>query len=330
MGKEVWASIRARTVAANLSIGLLLGVGMILAPSASAAPTAVSSCQTLSAPGAYALTADLATVDATCIEITASDVRLDLAGHAISCTGSGFEGSCQVATIGPTAVSLVADLNGVVVKGPGTIRGFDNGVRIAESNAQVNELTITGPPGCDPATCSRPTSNGIVAHGPLDGNGVPTGVGLAGVNLARNNVSNYQFGIRMLSVNCPSGDVGCAINANTVRDNSCNGVHVIGDGYTLTRNVASSNSSSPCFPAGGLILSGGGNTVTNNDSSNNFGFGIAAGPGANGNLIANNKARGNTAVDLRAFPGTVNTWLDNNRCNTESGAVPSSVCNPGE
>ena len=314
----------------TLIAAAVVALALSLAPSASAAPNEVSSCQTLSAPGAYSLTADLATVDATCIEITASDVRLDLAGHTISCTGSGFEGSCQVAAVGPSAVSLVAGITGVVVKGPGTIRDFDNGVRIAESNARVSELTITGPSGCDPATCSRPTSNGIIAHGPLDANGFPTGVGLAGVNVSHNDVSNYQWGIRMLSVNCPGGDVGCAINANTVRDNSCNGIQIVGDGYTLTRNVARSNSSSPCFPATGIGLLGGGNTVTNNDSFNNFGFGISAGPGANGNVIANNTARGNSAVDLRGFPGTVNTWLDNNRCNTESGAVPSSVCNPGE
>jgi hypothetical protein len=35
-------------------------------------------------------------------------------------------------------------------------------------------------------------------------------------------------------------------------------------------------------------------------------------------------------ADLFAFPGTENIWLSNNRCNTESGAVPSSVCNPDE
>lgn len=106
-----------------------------------------------------------------------------------------------------------------------------------------------------------------------------------------------------------------------------------GTGYTFTGNVAVSNGGpASCFPNAGITLSdeSTGDVLTHNDSSQNRGFGIAIRPGTNGNLITNNTARGNTVVDLRGFPGTVNTWLDNNRCNTESGAVPSSVCNTGE
>jgi hypothetical protein len=84
-------------VAAVLSVGLVLAVAMLVAPPASAAPTPVGSCQTLDSPGLYALKADLAAVDSTCIEITASDVTLDLTGHTMTCTGSGFASSCQVA-----------------------------------------------------------------------------------------------------------------------------------------------------------------------------------------------------------------------------------------
>lgn len=99
-----------------------------------------------------------------------------------------------------------------------------------------------------------------------------------------------------------------------------------------TRNVVRSNGSIPCFPTAGIGLGGGStaNLVTNNDSSNNIGFGIAAGPGGNGNTFVNNTVRGNSMADLRAFPGTSNIWSNNNRCNTESGEVPNSVCNPGE
>jgi hypothetical protein len=64
-----------RYAAAIVSAGLALALGVIMAPAASAAPTLVSSCQTLASPGSYALSTDLAAVDATCIEITASDVQ---------------------------------------------------------------------------------------------------------------------------------------------------------------------------------------------------------------------------------------------------------------
>src|SRR4029453_2469910 len=100
-------------------------------------------------PGAYALAADIAVDDVTCIEITASNVTLDLAGHALSCTGSGFAGSCQVPEFASRGVSVAPELTGITGKGPGTIMGFDNGVVVEGSNAYVKGLTIAGPP-CDP------------------------------------------------------------------------------------------------------------------------------------------------------------------------------------
>jgi hypothetical protein len=159
-------STRLRYAAAIVSAGLSLAVAMIAAPAASAAPSPVSSCQTLGSPGSYALTADLAAVGATCIEITASDVRLDLAGHRISCTGSGFEGSCQVpgssddiAAGTPHGVRVAQELTEVTVRGPGTVDGFRNGVVILGGDAQVKGLTITAP-DCDPLDCQRPGRSG--------------------------------------------------------------------------------------------------------------------------------------------------------------------------
>src|SRR5215203_3562566 len=70
----------------------------------------------------------------------------------MTCTGSGFEGSCQVpGAFTAHGVYVPPDLNltGVVVKGPGTTKGFDNGVSIVGSDALVKGITITGP-ACDP------------------------------------------------------------------------------------------------------------------------------------------------------------------------------------
>jgi parallel beta-helix repeat protein len=162
-------------------------------------------------------------------------------------------------------------------------------------------------------------------------------LGPANVSISENQVSNYARGISLFGPQC-TGDAGCVVKDNVVHDNfgenACSAIQLGGvSGYTVTGNGAVSNGGPPsCFPNAGITLSDGstGNVVTRNDSSNNRGFGIAAGPGTNGNLFTNNTARANTVADLCAFPGTENTWLDNNRCNTESGAVPSSVCNPSE
>jgi len=175
---------------------------------------------------------------------------------------------------------------------------------------------------------------GTLIGDPTQGN---ADLGPANVSLAENQVSNYARGIILIGPRC-TGDAGCVLKDNVVQDNfgqnNCVGIEAAGTtGYTLTRNVASFNGAFPsCFPGGGIGFTDGstGNVVTRNNSANNRGLGIAVGPDTNGNLFTNNTARGNTVADLFAFPGTENTWLDNNRCNTESGAVPSSVCNPGE
>jgi parallel beta-helix repeat protein len=303
-----------------------LVAAILAAPSASAAPASVTGCQTLGAPGAYALTADIAVVEASCIAITASDVKLDLAGHTISCTGAGFAGSCQVpASVASQGIRVAPNLSGVVVTGPGVISGFDTGVAIQDSNASVKGVTATGP-ACDPASCARPLSTGIIA------------LGRSGVSLSNNDVGNHAVGLRVDSVQCPAGDAACVLNRNTVHDNNCQGILLVASsGYTLTRNASRSNGAAPCFPRGGitLVFGSSGNTIASNDSSNNNGFGIRTGfgngigPQTSGNHIVGNTATGNGLADLSQVDGQ-NSWNDNNRCNTEDGTVPSSVCDPAE
>ena len=306
-----------------------------LLPSPATAATPVSRCRTLDVPGAYALADDIVVVDTTCIEITASNVTLDLAGHRLSCTGSGFDGSCQAPQFTSHGISVAPGLTGITVKGPGTVTGFDNGVVISGSNVHVSGLTIDGPP-CAPIDCSRPTSNGILVRG------------RSGVNLSGNSVRDHLYGLRLLVVQCPGADAACLLNGNAVRGNTHWGILVdVSTGYALIRNVVRSNGSIGMFElfhAGGIALGEGvaGVTVAGNDASDNVGWGIGLAPTANDNVIVNNIARGNQAdgarsgigdfeaVDLLAFPGTTNAWNDNNRCRTEGGVVPPTVCNPGE
>ncbi len=225
-------------------------------------------------------------------------------------------------------IIIAFNLTGVVVTGPGAITGFDTGVAIQNSNSSVKGITATGP-ACDPASCGRPPSTGIIV------------LGRSGVSLSGNDVSNHAFGLRVDNVPCPDGDAACVLAGNTLHDNSCQGILLVtSSGYTLARNVAHRNGALDCFPRGGITLVFGStaNTIVNNDSSDNNGFGIRTGfgwlagiPGpASGNHIINNTATGNALANLSQLVPSVNSWNDNNRCNTEDGTVPPSVCNPGE
>ena len=150
---------------ACLVAGASMLIAVLTAPSASAAPAAVESCQTLSTPGDYALSADIAVENTSCLAITASDVHLDLAGHTISCAGSpdGFAGSCQVPASGASqGIIIASNLTGVVVTGPGTITGFDTGVAIQSSTPRSRALRPPGPPVNLPLPCaSVPSAPGL-------------------------------------------------------------------------------------------------------------------------------------------------------------------------
>ena len=80
------------SIRAVLLLGVLVCVGAIASPVGLAAgqtATTVDSCTTIDAPGEYVLTTDVASDDARCIEITASDVTFSGGGHTVSGNGSG-------------------------------------------------------------------------------------------------------------------------------------------------------------------------------------------------------------------------------------------------
>ena len=81
------------SVRAVLLLGVLVCVGAVASPVGLAAgqtATTVDSCTTIDAPGEYVLTTDVASDDARCIEITASDVTFSGGGHTVSGNGSGY------------------------------------------------------------------------------------------------------------------------------------------------------------------------------------------------------------------------------------------------
>lgn len=317
-----------------LAVAAALGAGMLALPAGATAATGVTTCGAISTPGAYTVSANLVTSDAGCLSVTASNVSLDLAGRTITCTGSGFAGSCQRSGPGAIGIDVDAGLTGVLIRGPGMIAGFDNGVSVVNSSATIIGITVTGP-ACDEPDCQRPVSNAIIVIGKRNPDG-SVDLGQANVNVVGNTVRNHGRGIALLGVQCGPSGPACAIYGNTAEHNTgleCNGILLSGaSGYAVVSNQVHANGSGDCFPAVGIAVGDGstGNLVGTNDASANVAVGIGVGPGTDGNRFLSNTARENPLADLSAFPGTVNDWSDSNRCIIERGAVPASVCNPGE
>jgi parallel beta-helix repeat protein len=108
-----------------LAASLLVTCGVVLAPPpAHAASTPVTECgQELSEPGDYHLAQDLGPCAGHGVVITASDVRLSLAGHTI--TGAASEGSCEP----QIGIDVRSPAEGVRISG-GTVTRFADGVSL--------------------------------------------------------------------------------------------------------------------------------------------------------------------------------------------------------
>src|SRR5207245_2203262 len=88
------------------------------------------------------------------LAVVADDTTIDLNGHTISCSGPGFEGSCQSSPTynfqlgSPISVGIIStNRQNVKVTGPGTVTGFGTDIRLfSGSGLQVKDVTVTGPP----------------------------------------------------------------------------------------------------------------------------------------------------------------------------------------
>src|SRR6266849_6014665 len=79
-------SIHTLKLLTLLTLGLCALAGS--APARAAAPTPISACGTISAPGNFVVTKNL-TTSGDCLTLTSSNVNIDLKGHTISGDGSG-------------------------------------------------------------------------------------------------------------------------------------------------------------------------------------------------------------------------------------------------
>ena len=320
-----------------LTVAVALGAVGAGAPSAASTPAAtpiVSSTCPQTVSGSVRLQADLLCTDSTGLIVGADNTVIDLNGHTIACTGSGYEGSCQGGS-----VEIGVDTNrynGAHVFSPvdgGTIDGFDRGVfvRGPSDDATVKQLTLTGPALSAPPPY-RPAVFGVL----VEGNHCADGSVLIGGN----EVENHTTGIRVNVASCVN------VSSNYVHDNSGGdpdvtlntGIRVRNSSENVVQgNVVTHNGSgviAPPPPDSGISLDNAlttDNQVVGNKVNSNNGEGIATAEGAAGNAITNNEMRFNTQFDAYSANNGSNSWNKNNRCRTQTTPdPPPGVCNPGE
>jgi len=265
------------------------------------------------------LTHDLNCTDgANGITVGADNVKIDLNGFDINCTGAGYLGSCQ--GTGDSGI----DTNGfsnITIKGPGTINGWTFGVLVdGGSNINVMNLFVTGPVSPGVNANPRPQAQGIRIQNtdcpdPLD----------TIVNIKGNDVTNHREGIALINADCVN------VHRNSVSDNNSDPVECSGillqnsDNNNIGHNDVSANGEN-LGQDGGIIVDFGSdnNNIQSNDVSGNFGSGISIRSGASNNQVVNNQVSGHTLFggDLSDLGAGAGNNFPNN-CFTISNISPT-------
>lgn len=281
----------------------------------------------LTVAGTYNMTNDI-----TCpyggigIEIVAVNVTLNLQGHLISGPFQNISG-----------IGIKADFGNQIVKGPGKIQGFQNGIWLkgldTVSHVQIEQFYTVGITGGPVNKIRYNTVRGTV----------PAGYYRDGMsfNGARNEITGNMI--------TGTEDVALRIKGDyaVVRGNA-----LVGNGYgvyfdccysmmTVTGNDMSSNSigaliygslgtiSDNHFNANGeagLYVGGNSFMIQGNTADRNHFYGIALLQGTSANTVKFNTAIGNGEFDLWwGGVGTGNIWTDNN-CDTWSLNMGDNAC----
>jgi hypothetical protein len=115
----------------------ILGLGNAASaarPNTAAAPIPITSCETISAPGNYLVTANLtAASDSDCLVIAANGVGINLGKHTL--TGSGANPGNGITDDG-------AGMNHIVIAN-GKITGFNNGVSLTSTGGVLYRSYVT-------------------------------------------------------------------------------------------------------------------------------------------------------------------------------------------
>ncbi|PSP89311.1 hypothetical protein BRC90_05415 [Halobacteriales archaeon QS_4_69_34] len=334
---------------------LAVGLAVVTAAPAAGAQTQINNCTTITQPGEYVLTTDVTnrTVD-DCIDIRASDVKLDGAGHLLD--GVDTDG-----TVGVYANGTAAPLSNVAVRNL-RVTDWGGGVRYqrvsdgaitdvtAASTTRVGVGLSTSETTWSPTTPSSTRTATVSSVFGSSGNTLVNstvasnaGYGLSVASSTNNGffdnavVSNGEVGVAFVDLSTDNrlggntiesnGGVGISLRSssndvggNTIESNGGAGAAIENAGdISLSSNVVSANDGE------GIVVFGGNRSlVTNNTVTGNGRAGIALLAGAANNSIVNNVFRNDDNVDLskRTIPGAVpfvpaggpNTW---NRSKTQ-------------
>ena len=259
--------LSARRLTAALFTMLLIG-GLC---GGASAQTAVSSCQTLSAPGNYFLTGNLsATGD--CLVIAAANVAIDLKGKTITGNGGG---------------SGITDDGGdrdyaVIVNGK--IRNFDTGINLHSSgSAIISNINASnnGSQGIFIKECCN-TLNAVTANNNI------AGIVIQSDDSSLTNIqANGNSGGGILITSCCNTLVGATASNNT-------GIGVEmedGDSFVVGSKVQKNSDI-------GVELTSGDNGVIQSTTSKNGGDGMDLGGGDNMVVASKSTGNGGIGVDM--------------------------------
>ena len=264
--------LSARRITAALFTMLLIG-GLC---GGARAATAVSTCQTLSAPGNYFLTANL-TASGDCLVIGADNVGIDLKGKTIKGSGSG------------SAITDGGSTRNFAIIANGKISGFSDGVKLqASGQAIISNLNT-----------SNNTGDGVLIGGCCNTLSTVTANNNGGIGIHitsdDSNLTEVQAngngGGGILITSCCNTLVGSGVTKNTgvgvemsdccsfvvsskIQKNSSIGVELASDDNGVIKSTVSGNGDDGIeFPSSSE------NMVTATKSTGNAGTGIDFGPG---------------------------------------------------
>lgn len=269
--------LSAREIIAALFAMLLIGG---FGGRASAAATAVSTCETLSSPGNYFLTRNL-TAAGDCLVIAADNVAIDLNGKTITGNGTG------------SAISDASIAHPFAIIANGTIRNFGIGIDLDNSGL---------------ATISNVDSSKNVSHGifidrccntldaiTANGNG-GTGILIASDDSSLSRIlANGNGAGGILITSCCN-----TLVASTVSNNTGNGVDMDDCcSFVLSSNIQKNTGI-------GVKLSSDDNGVIRSNTSKNGGDGMEF-PNSGENMIvaSTSNKNGGAGVDLGARFGVI-------------------------
>jgi hypothetical protein len=235
------------------------------------AATAVSSCQTLSAPGNYFLTKNL-TASGDCLVIAADNVAIDLKGHTI--TGNGSSSGINDDGL-DRDYAIIAN---------GTIRNFDTGINLHSSgSAIISNINASnnGSEGIFISECCN-TLNSVTANNNIVGIEIDSDDSSL-TNIQANGNSN---GGVMISECCNT------LVGSTVSNNTGIGVEMhFGDSFVVASKVQKNSDI-------GVELTNGDNGVIASSTSKNGGDGMELTSGDNLVVASKSNGNGGTGVDL--------------------------------